>query len=492
MIENLESPKTKLNATMIKNYICALLPLLVALQSTLAQSERRPATEQPNIVFILADDLGWKDTGYNGNPFYETPNIDQLAAAGMTFNRAYSGGPNCAPTRACILSGMYGPRTKIWTPGVNSKGPFHKMKLLVPNRENEKGRFFESLNSMQPDVVSLAEMLNPAGYTTARFGKWHLGQDTQGFDYSSYSGSLDKDYKNEQRGYSDPNNSISITDAGIRFIEQNKDRPFFLLLAHFEVHMPLKADQSVIAKYQRKLASKDWHESWNPKYAAMVEALDTSVGRIRAALTELDLAENTLIIFSSDNGGVGKVTPIAPLKGAKGSFYEGGIRVPTVMVWSGTIPAGTENNTPITSVDFMPSFAELANAELPNNQPIDGTSLVPLLLGQTIAERAIFWHYPLYLPGSSAQDKVIPVAGTTTGYWRAVPSSLICRGNWKLIHFFEDDHVELYKLAEDPAERHNLALDYPEKAAALKEELQQWQETTQAPIPQTINPDFAP
>ncbi|MEP2775793.1 MAG: sulfatase [Luteolibacter sp.] len=441
-------------------------------------------------MFILADDFGFMDTGYNGNEFYETPNIDRMTQDGMIFDRAYSGGPNCAPTRACIISGMYAPRTHIWTPGGASKGSSKKMKLVVPNRNNKNGRFFESKEEMDPAVVSLAEMLKPAGYATARFGKWHLGADTQGFDVSSWSGSAEKDYGNEQGGYKDPKNSVSITDAGIDFIDANKDRPFFLYLAHFEVHIPLTADKKIVEKYQQKLESKKWEDKWNPTYAAMIEALDNSVGRIHEKLAELGLAENTLVIFSSDNGGVGSITPLKPLKGAKGSFYEGGVRVPTTMVWPNTIKAGSRSETPITSVDFMPTFAEVAGAKLPDSQPVDGSSFVALLKGQEMEDRAIFWHYPLYLEGNVPQDKVIPVFGTDRGHWRATPSSLMCRGDWKLVQYFEDGHVELYNVKEDISEKNDLSGQYPERAADMKRELEEWQKQTQAPIPTEMNPDF--
>lgn len=445
---------------------------------------------KPNIVFILADDLGWMDLGHHGNEFYETPHIDALATSGMVFNRAYSGGPNCAPTRACIMSGMYGPRTSMWQPSAESKGPFNKMRLLVPNRENEKGRSFKSVTYLEPEVVSLAEILKPAGYISARFGKWHLGENTQGFDISSYSGNSEKDYKTEGRGYQDQDNSQKITDASLRFIEENTKQPFFLYLSHFEVHTPLVAKESITKKYKEKLASQQWDKPFNPKYAAMIEALDNSVGRITQKIEELGLSENTIIIFSSDNGGVGKVTPIKPFKSAKGSLHEGGVRVPMYVKWLGKTTAGSTNDTPITSVDFMPTFAELAGVDVPSSQPVDGVSIVPLLQGNKIPERSIFWHYPLYLKGEVKQDQVIPIYGASKGFWRATPSSAICRGDWKLIQYFEDGHIELYNVVQDVSEKQNLALEYPEKVAILKKELEQWQQRTQAPIPTTINPSF--
>lgn len=471
---------------MIKKLI--LLLLLQSLWAGLA-TPKIVAQDKPNIVYILADDMGWMDPGYNGNTFYETPNIDQLAADGMVFNRAYTGGPNCLPTRACIMSGMYCTRTNIWTPGGLSKGSFQYMKLLVPNKKNNKGKTFESSTKLKADVVSLAEILKPAGYTTARFGKWHLGQDTQGFELSGSAGA--KNYRNEGMGYGDIKNSIKITDAAVDFIDDNRERPFFLYLSHFEVHSPLKAEQEVIKKYQDKLESKSWKKNWNPTYAAMVEALDNSVGRVTKKLDELGLSDNTLVIFGSDNGGVGRFTPLKPLKGAKGSFYEGGIRVSTCMKWPTVIKAGSTCDTPITSVDWMPTFAKLTGAKLPTDQPVDGASIVPLLTGEAIPERSIFWHYPLYLKATSEQGREIPVAGTNKKYWRAAPSSLICNGDWKLIHYLEEDRVELYNVAEDVSESNNLADSNPDKAAQLLTELNRWRQETKAPIPKALNSKFS-
>ena len=446
------------------------------------------AEEKPNIVYILADDMGMLDTGYSGNEFYETPNIDRLASAGMTFNRAYSGGPNCMPTRACLMSGMYCPRTHMWTPGGKSKGNFKYMKFLVPNKKNNQGSSFPSSTSLKPEVTCLAEVLKPAGYATAHFGKWHLGKDKQGFDISRSAGATS--YPSEGNGYRDIDNSTKITDAALSFIEDNRRQPFFLYLAHFEVHTPLVADQEVIEKYQQKLASKAWKNEYNPTYAAMVEVLDNSVGRVLQKLDELELSKNTLVVFASDNGGFGKVTPLKPFKGAKGSLYEGGIRVPTCMKWPATISAGSTCDTPITSVDWMPTFAEIAGARLPDNQPVDGVSVVPLMSGDSIAPRSLFWHFPLYLASQSVQDRVVPVAGTNHKYWRGAPSSLICRGDWKLIHFFEDDRVELYNVTEDLSETNNLAKTNAAKANELLQELNLWREQTNAPIPTEINPAF--
>ncbi|MEM1063636.1 MAG: sulfatase, partial [Planctomycetota bacterium] len=348
------------------------------------------AAERPNIVFILADDLGWSDVGFNGGKaykhFYETPHIDRLAAEGMAFTRAYSGGPNCMPTRACLISGMYTPRTQMWTPAARSKGPVDKMKLLVPRRGDKQGDVFPSKESLDPAVVSIAEVLNDAGYATARLGKWHLGPDPQGFGVSD----LDGRGATSGKFYGNVNVHEWLTDASCRFIDGHRDEPFFLYLAHWDVHTPLRAREAEKQKFDKKLASGKWDRKWNTTYAAMIKAVDDSVGRIRAKLDELGLTENTLVVFSSDNGGT-PVTTMKPLKGAKGSLFEGGVRVPTCMAWPAVIEPGTTCDTPITSVDFMPTFAEHASVALPSDQPVDGTSIVPLFRGEPLAERSIFW-----------------------------------------------------------------------------------------------------
>ena len=274
-------------------------------------------------------------------------------------------------------------------------------------------------------------------------------------------------------------------------IEDNKDKPFFLYLNHWDVHTPIRARKDVTAKYQKKLESKKWDRQWSPVYSAMIEAVDISVGRVTATLKELGIEKNTLVIFTSDNGGH-SITSNKPLKGQKGAFYEGGVRVPTCMAWPGVIAPGSENNTPITSVDFMPTFAELAGAKLPTNQPVDGTSIVPLLKGKAIPERSIFWHYPLYLTAYNIEGRVHPVAGTNNPYWRAVPSSMICRGPWKLMHLFEDNSIRLYNVDTDISESKDLSKEHPEKAAALFAELKKWQADTKAWIPTKQNAKFDP
>jgi len=473
----------------MKRSILTLASCILSLSSSSAKpasdSLGPQASTKPNIVFIMADDLAWADVGFNGTKFYETPNIDSLCEGGMNYSRAYSGGPNCLPTRACLISGMYTPRTQIWTPGGKAKGQELWMKLDV-STEGPDG--LVSKTKLEPSVTSIAEVLKSAGYKTARFGKWHVGPDTQGFDISDPSGKGGQIGKNF---YGNIDVHEWLTDASCKFIEDNKDEPFFLYLCHWDVHTPIRARKDVTEKYQNKLKSRKWDREWNPVYSAMIEAVDNSVGRVIDTLRKLGLEKNTLVIFTSDNGGHA-VTSNKPLKGQKGAFYEGGVRVPTCMSWPGVIKAGSESNTPITSVDFMPTFAELVKAQLPSKQPVDGVSIVPLLTGKTIPERSIFWHYPLYMSAYNIEGQVHPVAGTDRPYWRAVPSSMICRGPWKLMHLFEDNSIRLYNVDEDLGESKDLSKKYPKKAAALLAELKKWQSETKALIPTKKNSAFDP
>lgn len=463
-----------------------LLPIVALLSVTTSLSAR-----QPNIVYVMADDLGWSDVGYNGADFYETPHIDRLRSSGMEFTSAYPGASNCMPSRSCIMSGMYIPRTKMWTPGTKAKGSKQAMKFLVPRNSDKKGdQAFPSTQTLDPSVTSIAEVLNKVGYRTAHFGKWHLGPDGQGFHVNDTNGlgaGLDKKF------YGNVDVAENLTTATCRFIADNKERPFFVYLCHWDVHTPIRARKSVTAKYAEKKTSGTWDHPYNPTYAAMIEAVDTSVGRIRKVLEEHGLLENTLFIFTSDNGGHSGVTWCEPLKGAKGAFYEGGIRVPTIMSMPGSINPNTTCDIPITGVDVLPSLADLAGAKHPDNQPVDGISWLPLLTGQDSQHqgRSIFWHYPLYLSGTS-YNKVIPIHGTKTNYWRATPCSVIRKGKWKLIQFFESDSVELYDLESDPGESKDLSNSHKETANALLAELKQWQEDTKAVIPTEPNPDFNP
>jgi len=467
-----------------KAIFIAFITVLMSCTQVLA-AEKTTNNKKPNIVFILADDLSWSDPAYNGNEFYQTPNIDKLATAGIKFNRGYAGGPNCLPMRACLISGMYTPRTKIWTPGGRSKGNTKYMKLDV-KRAGSNGSI-PSLTTLDGSVISIAETVKKAGYTTARFGKWHVGPDTQGFDISDSNGKGGPPTKNY---YGNVDVAEWLTDASVKFIKDHKKKPFFLYLSHWDVHTPIRARKNIVDKYNKKLKSKKWSRPWNTTYAAMIEAVDTSVKRVRESLKENGLEDNTLFIFSSDNGGHAGATTNKPLKAAKGALYEGGVRVPMLMVWPDVIKAGRLSDTPITSVDFLPTFAELSGAPLPSSQPVDGQSFAGIFRGEDILkDRSIFWHYPLYLQGQG-EGIVLPIHGTNKNYWRGVPSSMIVKGDWKLIHFFEDNSTELYNLKEDIGEQKDLSKINPDKTKELFSELQQWQKDTKADIPRALNESF--
>ena len=441
------------------------------------------------MIFFLVDDLGSSDVGYNGARFYETPHIDRLAEDGLVFERGYAGAANCAPSRATLVSGMYTPRHHVYLPGGESKGAVRYMRLSVPaKKSNRQIDFPPSRTALSPEVVSIAEVLGDAGYKTARLGKWHLGPDLQGFDTSSGDGRSGPLAQH-------PGDALvgeRLTDAAIDFIDAHRDEPFFLLLSHWDVHAPFAADPEVVARYREKRAGFDGEE-WDPTYAAMLEAVDRSVGRIRARLSELGLEENTLFVFTSDNGGRAGLTPGAVLRGGKGSLREGGIRVPTVAAWPGVIAAGSRSSISVTGVDWLPTLAELAGAEFPRSQPVDGESLVPLFSGSPegdeLADRALFWFMPLYIRGGPDTAER-PVHGTDVPYWRGVPAAVVMQGPYKLTRYFEDGSQELFDVAADPGETRNLLAREPEKARELEALLDDWLKTTNAPVPTAPNPDF--
>lgn len=473
-----------LSAGLFMNSAC-ILPI---------QAANTKATK-PNIVFILADDLGWSDVGYHGGAggFYETPNLDILSRQGMRLENFYPGGANSAPSRSCIITGMYNTRTKIYTPGGVAKGPSNKMRLLVPNKSDKQIKTIESRTELDPSVISLAEVLHKAGYATARMGKWHLGKDTQGFDESTTDGTdtSGKEY------YGDPYATDRITEAALKYIEKHKEDPFFLYVSYFDVHTPMVAKPEIIDKYTKKWETwGDKSRQWNPIYAAKMEQVDTSVGKIYAKLKALNLDENTLFIFASDNGGVGFITDNSPLRGSKGNLYEGGIRTPAFAVWPKVIPVQTKSNTAMAGIDMMPTFAEIADVPLSKEQVTDGTSILPVLKGADIAPRALLWHYPLYLTGSDGKgwksEQIFPVFGTQELFWRGVPSSAIQKEGWKLIYFYETKTYELYHVVEDVSEKEELSARYPQKSQQLYEELQKMLKNVDADIPSVLNPDFAP
>ncbi|MBI2946255.1 MAG: sulfatase [Verrucomicrobia bacterium] len=457
-----------------------VLPLLL-LTITLSAAEPRP----PNFIFILIDDMGWTDLGCFGSTFYKTPNIDKLAASGMKFTNAYAACPVCSPTRASIMTGKYPARLHLtdWLPG---RRDMSSQKLLRP----------QIRQALPLEEVALAEALKSKGYVTAHVGKWHLGgkgfePQKQGFDLNvagdhtgtplSYFHPFQRDGRfmpGLERGEAGEYLTDRLTTEAEKFIEQNRDKPFFLYLAHYAVHIPLRAKQELVAKFQQSQPSPS---HTNAIYAAMIASVDESVGRLVRKLEELKLTDNTVIIFTTDNGGLsvkeGPNTPAtsnAPLRAGKGYLYEGGIRVPLIVRWPGATHAGGVCRTPVSSVDYYPTILEIARVEPAQGQILDGASLVPLLKQSGEIKRgALFWHYPHY---SNQGGK---------------PGGAIREGDFKLVEFYEDGRRELYNLVADIGEQSDLARQSPEKAAALHKKLSDWRRQVNAQM-MTSNPDYKP
>jgi len=439
------------------------------------------AERKPNIVFILADDLGWTDLGCQGSKYYETPNIDKLAAGGLRFTNGYTCGPNCQPTRAALMSGQYGPRTGIYTVGSIDRFNWQSRPL----------RPVDNVQKLTPKTVTLAEAMKQAGYKTSLFGKWHLGQDDahhplkQGFDEALVTMGKHFDFETSPKVDYPKGTYLAdfLTDRAIEFIRSHTDEPFFLCLHHFAVHVPHQAKPDLIAKFKDKKPAGGHRD---PTYAAMIASVDESVGRVVAQLEELKLSDNTLVIFTSDNGGVGGyareglkrndgVTDNAPLRSGKGSLYEGGVRVPYIFRWPGKIAAGT-SDVPVISVDLFPTCLELAGGSAPKDQPLDGVSMVSVLKrAKTGPDRALYWHFPGYLGGGANS-------------WRTTPAGAVRVGDWKLLEFFEDGRLELYNLRDDSSQKSNLAEKMPDKTKELHGNLVAWRTSVSAPMPTPNTP----
>lgn len=476
----------------IIRYTKTIIPFLALLTLVLGSCSETQLHEKPNIIIIFADDLGWADVGYNGQTFHETPNIDRLAGEGMIFNRFYPGAANCAPSRACLLTGMFTPRHGVYVPqGLSRNGAISEMRFKTPTKGADSSFFTfpVSINNVAPKFESLAELLSKGGYTAARFGKWHIGDDNQGFQVNSANGVpgfITNIGGDEKRFYDDTTVAQNLTTSGMEFITENKDHPFFLYLAHWEVHGPMKAKKERIHYYTEKMEQLGI-EGKNPTYAAEVEQLDLSVGRIMSHLEDLGLEENTILIFASDNGGSVPTTDNTPLRAGKGTFYEGGIRTPFCIRWPGMIAPGKVSDVPISGVDMMPTFAEITSVPAPENQPVDGRSILPVLKNESFdSERPIFFHFPLYLGGQGIAN-VLPSYDGTKNYWRAVPLSVIIKGDWKLIYYYEYGTYELFNLGNDLSEMNELSVEKKEVADAMLQELQNWTKETNAPIPKVLN-----
>ena len=455
---------------------------------------------QPNIVLIMADDLGWTDLGCFGSKYYETPAIDRLAAEGMRLTNHHHC-QNCTPTRAALLSGQYGARTGVYTAGGIDRFDWGKRPL----------RPVDNVTSLPLDRDTFADQLKKAGYATGMFGKWHIGESgafhpsKRGFDEALVSMGTHFGFKvNPTTDHpADAYLADWLTDRAVDFIGRNKDHPFLLYLPHFGVHSPFQAKQDLAARFKDK-PGVGGHRS--ATYAAMIASVDESVGRVMAKLKEVGVADDTLVVFMSDNGGVGGydrpdglirepgkeaktkkakaggaeagggITDNAPLRSGKGSLYEGGTRVPFIVSWPGRTRAGSSADVPTAHVDLFPTLLELAGAPKPR-QTLDGASLAGLFKdpGATLGRQAIFQHFPGYL-------------GSGPGLWRTTPVSLIHAGDWKLMEYLEDGRLELYNLKDDLGETKNLAASMPDKAKELHQRLVAWRKEVNAPMPQPNQP----
>jgi arylsulfatase A-like enzyme len=469
--------------------------LLLSFSGALPAAEKR----SPNIVFFLVDDLGQRDLGCYGSTFYETPNLDRLARQGIKFTDAYAACPVCSPSRASMMTGKYPQRTGI-TDYIGAAGPDqwkrNTKRLPAPYRDR-----------LALEEITLAEALQSKGYGTLFAGKWHLGPDgfwpeQQGFDVNK--GGTAQGSPNTGSKYFSPYHNPRLPDGPEgehlpdrlaeetnRFIRENQDRPFFAYFSFYAVHTPLMAPPELVAKYEEKRRRLGVEARWGEEpprqvrlvqehvvYAGMVEAMDRAVGKVLKQLDELGLAENTVVIFTSDNGGLstseGSPTSNAPLRAGKGWMYEGGIREPLLVRWPGVIKAGTVTATPVSSPDFFPTVLEIAGSSASTAERAwDGESLLPVWKGGTLPERSLFWHYPHY------------------GNQGSAPASAVRHGKWKLIEWLEDGKLELFNLEEDLGETNNLVASESALVTHLKRRLDEWRKQVGALMP-VENPAYDP
>lgn len=440
--------------------------------------------QRPNIIFILADDLGRSDLPVYGNRFNEAPNIKAMAKRGVLYTNAYAAAPVCSPTRASIQSGQYPARVGImdFIPGFWR--PYEA--VIVPQNRTQY---------MPAEIITIGEVMKQAGYRTGYFGKWDLADSAihdasaQGYDETHVGiGHFNVRFNPPYPDSKGLHGSEALARMSESFIERNRQHPFFLFVSPYDVHSPLDADSALIVKYLKKPKVAGY--TCNPIYAAMIEHLDNLVGRILKKVSDAGLDDNTLIVFFSDNGGMDQnfvkgalpapakrhfldgdslmfyATVNTPFRGVKGNLYEGGIREPLIIKYPRDLKGGTQVSDVVTSVDFFPSFVSLAGAAMPSSQTFDG---INIFSGHVPYERPIFWHYPFYHHG--------------------VPASVVRMGDWKLIRNLADHSYELYDLKKDEGETNNLAALQPERVAKMAAVLDEWLKDVNAPMPQP-NPGF--
>jgi arylsulfatase A-like enzyme len=463
-----------------------LLLVVAACAASSLDNSVEAAARKPNVVVFLIDDLGWSDLSCMGSKLYETPHLDRMASQGMKFTHAYSACTVCSPTRAALLTGKYPARLHItdWIAG--HQRPF--AKLAIP----------DWTKYLPLEEVTLAELLKAQGYATASVGKWHLGgvgyePTLQGFDEN-----IGGNEKGSPPGYfgpfklptleAKPGESLTelLTERAVDFIDRHQAEPFFVYFPHYTVHTPLQAKPEVVEKYRKKLEQMKvtefddtarprefgkQHPQQHPIYAAMIESMDDSVGAVLKKLDELKLADDTIVIFTGDNGGLMLATDNSPARVGKGSAYEGGVRVPLLVRYPKHIAAGGESDAAVMTIDFLPTILDLCGLPAAKHA-VDGQSFAKLLTkNEPLARTELYWHYPHYHPGG------------------ATPYGAIRDGDWRLVEFYEDDHVELYYLRDDVGEKKDLAKQDPSRADALRKKLHDWRAAVGAQMP-TPNPKY--
>ena len=460
-------------------YVLGALGFVLAMG--LVPASASAASKKPNFVFFLVDDLGYGDIGIYGSDYHQTPAVDKLAAEGMRFTQGYAACTVCSPSRAAIMTGCYPGRLHLtdWITGHRRRNP----KLLIPDWKMH----------IDHERVTVAEALKEAGYRTMFAGKWHLMPirnkkifdqhypTNHGFDLNV--GGREWGQPKGRGKYFAPFNMPNLegqkgdyltdrlTDESIKFIEASKDKPFFLYLSYYAVHGPLMAPKPMVQKYADRAKQPSdggkWKGRVTPVYAAMVEAVDKSVGRIMATLEKLKLDDNTVVIFTADNGGTSQASS-GGLRGAKATAWEGGVREPFIIKWPGVTKPGSVTPSLAIGTDFYPTMLEMAGLPLRPKQHLDGVSLVPVLKGGPAdTQRTLYWHYP--------------------HYHKTKPYGAIRDGDWRLVEFFEDGALHLFNLKDDPAEKKNLAESDAAKAKQLHEKLIAWRQSVNAQMP-TSNP----
>jgi arylsulfatase A-like enzyme len=473
-------PSASTSALLIGLLCIGLLPNASGTNSKL-NPQAQASVSLPNIVWILIDDMGWRDLGCYWHGQHRTPHIDRMAAEGMKFTQAYANAPNCAPSRASMMTGTLPPRHGIYTVGSSKRGK-SKNRKLIP-----------LVNStVLPDsAITIAEHLRPHGYKSAAVGKWHLGDDprTQGFDVnvagdkSGHPKSYFSPYKNRnlEDGPEGENLTDRITTEALAFLEGEPEHPRFLYMTFFAVHTPVQGKEELRERYRAAALEAGATEKEARKaghYGAMVETVDSNVGRLLERIDELE--RETIVLLFSDNGGHASFTKMDPLRGSKGMLYEGGIREPLILRAPGRIEAGQVCEVPVTSVDFLPTMLAAAGIPVAQAAVLDGIDLSPLFAGESLPERSLYWYFPAYLEGYTKQH----------GPWRTTPTCAVRRGNHKLIEYFDDGSFELYDLEADAGESRNLLSTHGEVGEQLKQDMASWMKRVGVPDQFERNPEY--